>query len=54
MHAQLPRPFARLKAALAVAALLSLSACQFLQNEFCSLNRVPPSARAPAPAPQPW
>ncbi|HLU40308.1 MAG TPA: hypothetical protein VK081_13065 [Planctomycetota bacterium] len=28
--------------------------CQFLQNEFSALNRIPPSAHAEPPAQQPW
>jgi hypothetical protein len=41
------RPFAAL-------ALLLCGGCQFLQNEFATLDRAPPSATAPAPQTLPW
>jgi hypothetical protein len=48
--------FARARRVLVCALMLLGGGCQFLQNEFITLNRVPPSVQAAqqAPAPQPW
>ena len=43
----------RVRRAMVCAAVLLCGGCQFLQNEFATLDRVPPSTRA-VPAPQPW
>ena len=40
--------------ALSTLLLLLCGGCQFLQNEFATLDRAPPSATAPAPQTLPW
>lgn len=45
----------RARRAFVCLAALLCSGCQFLQNEFATLDRVPPSVRAlDQPAPIPW